>query len=80
MTLANLHRRIDRIERREGLHGDIERMSDAQLWCIIRRDYPALVRQHGSLPAAIQHLRTTGETGLAALIEEDTGGVDAVRH
>ncbi|ACK86479.1 hypothetical protein [Methylorubrum extorquens] len=80
MTLAALHRRLERIERREGMHGDLEQMSDAQLWRIIRRDYSALAREHGSLLAAIQHLRATGETALAGLIEEDTGGADAVRH
>ncbi|AWI88346.1 hypothetical protein C0214_08865 [Methylobacterium sp. DM1] len=80
MTLATLNRRLERIERREGLRGDLEQMSDAQLWRLIRRGYPTLSRDHGSLPAAILHLRATGETALASLIEEDTGGADAVRH
>lgn len=80
MSLAALHRRLDQIERQRGMSGAMEQMSDAQLWRIIRRGYPVLVQEHGSLPAAVRHLRATGDAGLADIIEEDTGGADAVRH
>ncbi|GJD67003.1 hypothetical protein [Methylobacterium frigidaeris] len=80
MSPRNLHLRLDQIERQQGTSGAMEQMSDAQLWRIIRRGYPVLVREHGSLPAAVRHLRATGDASLAGFIEEDTGTASAVRH
>ncbi|TNC16429.1 hypothetical protein FF100_04065 [Methylobacterium terricola] len=80
MSLTAIHRRLDQIERQQGMSGAMEQMSDTQLWRIIRRAYPVLVREHGSLPAAVRHLRATGDACLASLIEEDTGATGTVRH
>jgi len=80
MTTANLDRRLRKIEHAQGLHGDIEQMTDAQLWRIIRAVYRNLAAEHGSLAQAVEHLRATGDIALATLIEEDTGGPNAVRH
>ena len=83
MTTGSLDRRLRKIEHAQGLHGDLEQMTDAQLWRIVRASYRQLAAEHGSLAQATTHLRTTGHVDdayLAALIEEDTGGPNAVRH
>lgn len=74
MTLVSLTKRLDRIEARRGFDGDIASASDRQLMAFIRGGYADLRATHGSLAAAVQHLRTTGKDGdaaLAVLIEED---------
>lgn len=83
MTMSSLDRRLRKIEDAQGLHGDLEQMTDAQLWRVIRSGYRQFAAQHGDLAQAAQHLRQTGsadDTALAILIEEDTGGPNAVRH
>lgn len=83
MTIGNLNQRLRKIEDAQGLHGDFERMSDAQLWRVVRSGYRPLAAEHGSLAQAARHLRQTcnaDDTALASLIEEDTGGPNAIRH
>ena len=78
----SLINRLDRIETRQGFSAsdDVRQMNDAQLYAAIRCGYAALRAEHGSLAEAVRHLRTTGDTGdaaLAVLIEEDIAGIDA---
>ena len=76
MSVVPLAHRVRKLESARGFKGDLNQLSDAQLWALIRSGYSDLESKHGSLAAAIEHLRGTGDSddrALALLIAEDIG-------
>lgn len=76
MSVVPLAHRVRKLESARGFTGDLNQLSDAQLWALIRSGYPDLERKHGNLVGAIEHLRGTGDgddRALAILIAEDIG-------
>ncbi|WP_407530125.1 hypothetical protein [Methylobacterium oryzisoli] len=76
MSVVPLAHRVRKLDCARSFKGDLNQLSDAQLWALIRSGYPDLERKHGSLAGAIEHLRGTGDSddrALAILIAEDIG-------